>query len=69
MKATIYWAMQHSRRAMHELHFRATCCWLRQQVEFLEWRLKLEAKVPSAPSNSAPTPVGEGSRYAVHSLY
>ena len=41
MKTTIYWTMQHSRRAAHELRFRATCWWLSQQVEFLEWRLRL----------------------------
>ena len=40
MKTTIYWTMQHSRRAAHEFRFRATCWWLSQQVEFLEWRLR-----------------------------
>jgi hypothetical protein len=40
MKPTIYWTMQHSRRALHELRFRATCWWLSQQVEFLDWRLR-----------------------------
>jgi hypothetical protein len=40
MKTTIYWAMRHGCRAMHELRFRATCWWLSQQVEFLEWRLR-----------------------------
>jgi hypothetical protein len=40
MKTTIYWTMQHSRCALHELRFRATCWWLTQQVEFLEWRLR-----------------------------
>lgn len=35
MKTTIYWTMQHSRRAVHEFCFRATGWWLRQQVEFL----------------------------------
>ena len=40
MKTTIYWTMQHSRRALHEFRFRATCWWLSQQVEFLEWRLR-----------------------------
>jgi hypothetical protein len=34
MKMTIYWTMQHSRRAVHEFRFRAACCWLSQEVEF-----------------------------------
>jgi hypothetical protein len=68
MKTTIYWTMQHSRRAMHEFRFRATCWWLSQQVEFLDWRWRLVSVMPSAQSGSAPTSVGEGGRYAVHSL-
>jgi hypothetical protein len=68
MKTTIYWAMQHSRCAVHDFGFCATCWWLSQQVEFLEWRLKLHAVMPSAPFNSAPTPGGQGSRYDVHSM-
>ncbi|NOS80489.1 MAG: hypothetical protein E8D46_11715 [Nitrospira sp.] len=65
MKATIYWAMKHRRRALHEVRFRAACWWLGQQVEFLEWRLKLEAVAPPAPSNPAPAPVGQGGPYVV----
>ena len=68
MKTTIYWTMQHSRRAMHEFRFRATCWWLSQQVEFLDWRWRLVSVMPSAQSDPAPTSVGEGGRYAVHSL-
>ena len=68
MKTTIYWTMQHSLRALHECRFRATCWWLSQQVEFLEWRLKLDAVIPPAPPTPAPTPVGPGARYAVPSM-
>jgi hypothetical protein len=55
MKTTIYWAIQHSRRALHEFCFRATCWWLSQQVEFLEWQLRLEPLV--LPAQSDPTPL------------
>ena len=71
MKTTIYWTMQHSRLAVHEFRFRATCWWLSQQVEFLEWRLRLEAlmpSVPSVPSDPVPTSDGQGGQYAVHSM-
>ena len=54
MKTTIYWTMQHSRRAVHEFRFRATCWWLSQQVEFLEWWLRQESAMPSVQSNSSP---------------
>ena len=60
MKTTIYWTMQHSRHAVHNLRFRATCWWLRQHVEFLEWRLRLNAVDPPAPSDPTPMAVGQG---------
>ena len=66
MKTTIYWTMQHSRRAVHEFRFRATCWWLSQQVEFLEWWLRQESVMPSVQSKSTPTSVGQGSQHAVH---
>lgn len=68
MKTTIYWTVQHSRRAVYEFHFRATCWWLSQQVEFLEWRMRREAVMPTAESNPVPTLVGQGEQYAVHSM-
>jgi len=68
MKTTIYWTMQHSRLAVHEFRFRATCWWLSQQVEFLEWRLRLEALMPFVPSDPVPTSEGQGGQYAVHSM-
>jgi hypothetical protein len=64
MKTTIYWAVQHSSRALHEFRFRATCWWLSQQVEFLEWQMRLETLMPSVQSDSMPSPVERGGRYA-----
>ncbi len=55
MKTTIYWTMQHSRRAVHDFRFRATCWWLSQRVEFLERRLRLNGlRLPTQPD---PMPV------------
>lgn len=68
MKTTIYWAIQHSRRAVHEFRFRATCWWFSQQVEFLKWRLRMEAQMPPPQSNPTPASVGQGGQYAVYSL-
>jgi hypothetical protein len=68
MKTTIYWTIQHSRRAAHELRFRATCWWLSQQVEFLEWRLRLEALMPPVQSDPTPTSAGQRGQHAVHSM-
>jgi len=68
MKSTIYWTVQHIRRATYDLHFQAACWWLNQQVEFLGWRLRLGAVMPPAPSDPAPTSSGQGSRCAMHSM-
>jgi hypothetical protein len=68
MKTTIYWTMQHSRLAMHEFRFRASCWWLSQQVEFLEWQLHLKALRLPAQSNPASMSVGQGDPYAAHSM-
>jgi hypothetical protein len=68
MKTTIYWTIQHSRRAVHEFRFRATCWWLSQQVEFLEWWLRQESVMPSVQSNPMPTSVGQRGQYAVRSM-
>ena len=68
MKTTIYWTMQHSRRALHELRLRLTYWWLTQRVEFLEWRLKLEAEMPPAPSSPKLVLAGQRGWYAVHSM-
>ena len=68
MKTTIYWAMQHSRDGMNEFRFRITYWWLNQQVEFLEWRLRRAAMMPSAQSDPAPASVEQGGPYAVPSM-
>ena len=68
MKTTIYWTVQHIRRAALDFHFQTTCWWLSQQVEFLGWRLWLGALMPPAQSDPTPTTARQGSRYAVHSM-
>ncbi len=68
MKTAIYWAVQHSDRALHEFRFRATCWWLSQQVEFLEWQMRLETLIPPVQSDPTQSPVERGGRYAVQPL-
>jgi hypothetical protein len=53
MTTTMYWTLQHIRQAARELRFRASCWWLGQQVEFLDWRLRLDATVLSVRSLQA----------------
>ena len=68
MKTTIYWAIHHSRCGVHEFRFRATYWWLSQQVEFWEWRLRLETLMPPAQSDPTASSAEQGGRYAVHSM-
>ena len=39
MGTTIYWAIRHMQQVKQGCQFRAKCWWLRQEVEFVEWRL------------------------------
>lgn len=41
MATTIYWTWEHIRLGTREMRWRAACWWLGQQVEFLDWRLRL----------------------------
>ena len=68
MKTTIYWATQHSRRVVHDFLFRATCWWIRQQVEVLDWRMRLDVPIPPPHSEPTPTSAGHGDPYAVQPM-
>ena len=67
MKARLYWTTQHMTRGIHDLRFAATCWWLSQRVDFLQWRWRLDALMPSPQPMPVPAPVRRGGRYAVHS--
>ncbi len=67
MKAKFYWALQHLTSGMHELRFAASCWWLSQQVDFLEWRWKLDALMPHPQPIPAPVRAEQRGRYAMHS--
>jgi hypothetical protein len=75
MKTTIDWAAQQSRRAVDDFRFRASCWWLRQQVEFLDWRMRLDGPNPLPHSEPALTGLihvcandRDGGRHALLSL-
>lgn len=50
MKTRMYWASQHVRLAIHEIRHSFNCWCLGQRVEFLEWRLALDALAPQSHS-------------------
>ena len=68
MKTTIYWAIRHWCSAVHEFRIRAACWWLDQQVEFLDWRMRLESVMSPEPSTPAPVSAGQEGQYAVRSM-
>lgn len=57
MRTTIYWTRQRGRRAAYALYLRGTCWWLKQQVELLGWRLRLEALVLPVQPDTPPSSV------------
>jgi hypothetical protein len=68
MKAKIYWTAQHMTRGIHDLRFAATCWWLSQRVDFLQWRWRLDGLMPQLQPVPAPVRVEQGNRYAMRSL-
>ena len=68
MKAHIYWTIQHMKRGVHDFRFGATCWWLSQQVEFLEWRLRLESMLPQSEPTPVPHKAQQGGSYAVRTM-
>lgn len=69
MKGRLYWATRHIRRSIHDLRFAATCWWLSQRVNFLEWPWRLDALMPHAQPIPAPILTTQGSRYAGRRRY
>lgn len=65
MNATLYWTTQHLQRTAHEVQFAAKVWWLKQQVEFLDWRVQMEALLPSSPFTPTPQPITQGGRPCV----
>jgi len=68
MKAKLFWAIQHTKRGIHDLRFAAACWWLSQQVDFFERRSRLEALMPPPQPMPVPVPVRQRNRYAVRVL-
>ncbi len=68
MRTKIYWAIQHLSQTRYEMQVRVRCWWLGQQVEFLTWRLRLEASMLTVQPDSEVTSAGQGGCYAVHSM-
>lgn len=68
MKTTLYWPVRHICFAWREFRFRAACWWLSQCVEFLGWRLRLEAFVPPTEFEAAPVAVLQGNASVAHLL-
>jgi hypothetical protein len=60
MGTTIYWAVQHVRSLIRQQRFQFRCWWLGQQVEFLDWRMKLEPILSSVQSGAQLVAVGKG---------
>ncbi len=66
MNTTWYWRIRHMRRGMRELRFAATCWWLSQQVDFLEWRRRLDAAMPRPQPVPVPVRPARGIRKNLH---
>jgi hypothetical protein len=62
----IYWAIRHMQQAKQDWHFRVTCWWLCQQVEFVEWQLHYGVASQTPYRISVPATEAERQGLAVH---
>lgn len=65
MKAKFYWTTRHLKQTARNLRFSARCWWLSQQIDFLEWRMTVNATLsqPVAQPGLVATP--QGGSYAM----
>jgi hypothetical protein len=68
MNATIYWTTQRMQRRAQEFRWAAKIWWLNQQVEFVGWRYRLEAFLPSTPTPAASYSIGLEDPHAMQPL-
>lgn len=69
MKTTIYWTGRHIQRAAQDVRLTAKLWWLNQQVDFFNWRLQLEALLPTPRLTHALQPMRQGGRHALSNLH
>jgi hypothetical protein len=67
MRTVIYWTVRHVRGAVRQRRFRLRCWWLSRQVDFLDWRLRLEPVLSSASSRADLAAMGQRTCHAVQS--
>ena len=60
MKAKVYWMVQHMKGRWQMAPLRLRIWWLKQRVNCLEWRLRLEVPVPLAQADPPPPARREG---------
>ncbi len=56
------------RRKAYEVRIAWRLWWLRQQVELLEWRIKLDAMMPQPVEHDVATLAGQGGHHGVHAI-
>lgn len=67
MRTAIYWTARHCRGAVRQRQFCLRCWWLSQQVDFLDWRLRLEPILFFGSSRADLVAMGQGECHAVQS--
>lgn len=68
MNATIYWTTQRMRQRAQEFRWATRLWWLKQQVEYVGWRYRVEALLPSTRGSLASESIGQEGPHAMQPL-
>jgi hypothetical protein len=68
MNATIYWTTQRLQRRAQEFRWAAQLWWLNRQVEFVGWRYRLEALLPTMQAHAVSPLIGREGPHAMQVL-
>jgi hypothetical protein len=68
MNALIYRTRKYIQDGARELRWAARLWWFTQEIEFLEWRWRLEGRLPETTSPATPSLTQQGGDHAMQPL-
>lgn len=68
MNATIYWTRHRLRQRRSELSWTLRLWWLKQEIDFLGWRWRMESRLPETTVSTSARLATEGGSHALPPL-
>jgi hypothetical protein len=68
MNATIYWTRHKLQQGTRELRWAAKLWWFKQEIDFLDWRWRMESHLPAAAVPATSHLTAQGGTHAMRPL-